>query len=361
MKLTRPIFLRLAWALFVVVAALVAHHFGLVGHGAGGEMLVGIGLSTTAFPVSPSLSAVAIGYRNPDIVLIADEALPRVPTAKKFSYTKYGAAQGFTVPDTKVGRRSEPNMVDFGGTLINDEVEDHGLDDLVPNDDIKAWEDMAKPASGGPIDPRALSTMMLTSLVQLDREVRVANTVFNAANYVAANQQTLGGTSQWSDYANSNPLYALLTALDSTLVRPNQMNIGQAAWTTLRQHPKIVQAVFKTQQGAGVVTRQALAELLELEKINVGQAWVNTARKGQAPNYQRAWGKHCSLTFTSLQAAQLGQPCYGFTAQWGTRIAGALPEPKVGLRGGERVRSGESVKEVISAPDAGYFFQNVIG
>ena len=36
-----------------------------------------------------------------------------------------------------------------------------------------------------------------------------------------------------------------------------------------------------------------------------------------------------------------------------------MPEPKVGLRGGVRVRSGESVKEVVCAADLGYFFQNV--
>ncbi|MFA5825838.1 MAG: phage capsid protein [Gallionellaceae bacterium] len=318
------------------------------------------GLSTSAFPVSPQLTAIAIGYRNPDVALIADAVLPRVPTAKKFTYTKYDAAQGYTVPDTQVGRKSEPNMVDFGGTSVEDSVVDYGLDDLVPNDEQDAWEAMPKPSSGGPIAPQSLSTMMLTSLVELDREVRVSNTVFNAANYAAANKVALSGTGQWSDYVNSNPLAALLAAIDGTLFRPNQLVIGRQAWTVLRQHPKIVQAVFKSQQGAGVVTKQAISDLLEIENIIIGEAWVNTARKGQPASYQRTWGKHCSLLFTSLQAAQMAQPTFGFTAAWGGRVAGALPEPKKGLRGGVLVRSGESVKEVICAPDAGYFFQNCV-
>ena len=317
-------------------------------------------MSTTAFPVNPQLTAIAIGYRNPDVALIADRVLPRFPTAKKFTYSLYGAAQGYTVPNTKVGRKSEPTMVDFQGQPINSEVVDYGLDDLVPNDEIQAYNDMPKPPTGGPIDPQSLSTMMLTGLVELDREVRVAGVVFNTANYTGANQQTLAGTSQWSDYANSNPLSALLGALDSTLIRPNKLVIGQQAWTVLRQHPKIVNAVFRTPQNSGSVPREALAELLEIDEVIVGTGFVNTARKGQAPNYVRVWGKHCSLVYSSLQAAQMAQPCYGFTAQWGTRIAGALPEPKSGLRGGVRVRVGESVQEVISAPDAGYFFQNCV-
>src|SRR5690349_4079409 len=122
-------------------------------------------MSTTAFPVNPTLTAVAIGYKNTDDMLIADDVLPRVPTGKKFKYTKYSSEQGYTVPDTRVGRKSEPAMVDFGGTEVSDECVDFGLDDLVPNDEIAAFEAMDKPSSGGPIDPRSLSTMMLTNLV----------------------------------------------------------------------------------------------------------------------------------------------------------------------------------------------------
>lgn len=317
-------------------------------------------MSTTAFPINPALTAIAIGYKNPDVALIADRVLPRFPTAKKFAYTQYNAAQGYTVPNTKVGRKSEPTMVDFQGTLINSEVLDYGLDDLIPNDEIEAFNSMPKPASGGPIDPQQLSTMMLSGLLELDREVRVAGVVFNTANYTGANQQTLSGTSQWSDYANSNPLSALLGALDQTLIRSNKLILGQQAWTGLRQHPKIVNAVFRTPQNSGSVPREALAELLEIDEVIVGTGFVNTARKGQAPNYVRVWGKHASLIYSSLQAAQMAQPCYGFTAQWGTRIAGAIPEPKSGLRGGVRIRTGESVQEVISASDAGYFFQNCV-
>ncbi len=34
------------------------------------------------FPIDPKLTAIAIAYRNPDIVLIADSVLPRTPTAQ---------------------------------------------------------------------------------------------------------------------------------------------------------------------------------------------------------------------------------------------------------------------------------------
>ncbi|MEW6314135.1 MAG: capsid protein [Pseudomonadota bacterium] len=348
-------FFQVTFACLVIVAAA----FGWMPEAAAGTGML-VALSTTAFPVNAELTAIAIGYQNPDAALIADRVLPRVPTAKKFKYTKYSAEQGYTVPDTKVGRKSEPNMVDFGGTDLTDECQDYGLDDLVPNDEIDAYNAMPKPASGGPVSPEALSTMMLTGLVQLDREIRVSGLVFNSASYAAGNQATLSGTGQWSDRANSDPLNAITTAMDIPLVRPNKMTIGQLAWTQLRMHPKIVQAIGKSAQTAGYASLQQVADLLELQEIIVGRAVYNTAKRGQTPSYVRAWGKHCALLHIDSLAAQLGQPTFGWTAQWGTRIAGAIPEAKAGLRGGVRIRSGESVKEVIVSTDSGYFFQNCV-
>ncbi len=312
--------------------------------------------NTTAFPVNPELTAIALAYQNAEAQLIADRVLPRVPTPKKFVYTKYTTEQGYTVPETRVGRKSEPNMVDFGGTLVNDECVDFGLDDTVPNDEIEAYAAMPKPASGGPIDPLALSTMMLTGLVQLDREIRVAGVVFNAANYSGTNQSTLAGGTQWSDQVNSDPLKAITDAMDVPLVRPNKLVLGQQVWTNLRRHPKIVQAIGRSAQTAGYAALAQVAELLELQEIIVGRAFYNTAKKGQTPTYARAWGKFAALLHIDTLAAQTMQPTFGWTAQFGGKIAGNIPAPNVGLRGGQRVRSGESVKEVVASTDAGYLF-----
>lgn len=314
-------------------------------------------MATTSFAVNPELTAVAIGYRNRDVDLIADGVLPRILTPMKFAYTKYGVADAFTVPSTLVGRKSDPTMVNFGGTQVNDETVDYGLDDLVPNMEIEAWNAMAKPASA--VSPLAKSVSLLSGLVQLDREVRVAGTIFNAATYAAGKTATLAGTTQWSDFVNSNPLDALLVALDTPIFRPNTVVLGQAVWTKLRQHPRLVQAVYGTAQTGGAITREQLAALLEVRYVLVGAGFVNTARRGQTANLARVWGKHCALLYVSQDLADVNTPSFGFTAQFGERVAATLDSTK-GLRGGQQIRVGESVKEVISANDSGYFFQNAV-
>ena len=315
-------------------------------------------MATTAFPVNPELTAIAVGYRNRDIDLIADRVLPRVMTAKRFNYRRYPAGEAYTLPSTRVGRKSEPTMVDFSGTDVTDECIDYGLDDMIPNDEQQAWADM--PKAPGAVSPMAKSTSLLTGLVLLDREVRVANLVFAQATYPASNRVALSGTSQWSDFTNSNPLDAMLSALDIPIFRPNVAVFGQATWTKVRQHPRVIQAVYGTAQTGGAVTREQVASLLEVREVVVGAGFVNTARRGQAPTIQRVWGRHAAFLYVSEEQASADQPTFGFTAQWGTRIAGSMPAPRSGLRGSEVVRVGESVREVISASDSGYYFENAV-
>jgi len=311
---------------------------------------------STAYPLNPELTAIAIGYRNRDTDLIADRVLPRIPTAKRFSYTLYTMADAYTVPSTLVGRKSEPTMVEFGGTLVTDECVDFGLDDLVPHEEIQAQAAMGANAT----NPLARSTQLLAGLVMLDRERRVADRVFTTDAYAAGHHVTLSGTSQWSDFVNSNPLDALLLALDIPLVRPNTIVLGQRTWTRMRQHPRLIQAANASAQTGGAITREQLAALIEVPNVLVGSGFLNTARRGQPPNFVRVWGSHCALLYISEDAAQIDQPTFGFTAQFGTRLAGEIDEPRAGLRGGTRVRVGESVREIISAGAAGYFFQNAV-
>ncbi len=308
-----------------------------------------------SFPVTPELTAIAIAYRNK--TLIADDVLPRVivPSAD-FKYRLYSLAEGFTVPDTKVGRRSAPNEVVFSATEATASVVDYGLSSPVPNSDIEA-------ANGTPYDPLGRATEQAMNLLMLDREVRAAALVFATGSYAAGNQATLSGTSQWSDYTNSNPLSAIMDALDTMVMRPNIGVFGRATWTKLRQHPRIVEAVRGTGAGLnaqGVANRREVADLLELEDIYVGEGFLNTAKKGQTATAARVWGKHASFIYRDSLADASNGTTFGFTGQWGSRVAGSEYDKSIGLRGGQEVRVGESVKELITANDLGYFFQNAV-
>ena len=88
---------------------------------------------------------------------------------------------------------------------------------------------------------------------------------------------------------------------------------------------------------------------------------VNTAKPGQAPALQRAWGKHIAmLHLNSMASIEQGGITFGMTADYGGRIAGRIEDKDIGLQGGVRIRTGERVKELIIAKDVGYFIQNAV-
>ncbi|MGE0671964.1 MAG: phage capsid protein [Methylibium sp.] len=311
-------------------------------------------MSQAPFAIRPDITAVAVAYKNG--AMIADQVLPRIPVgSQQFEYTKYPASEYFTLPETRVGRKSAPNQVEFSGSRTPDVTVDHALDDAIPLADIEN----ARNQPGVP-DPELRAGSALSKLIVLAREKRAADLVFDPNQYGAGNKVTLSGTSQWSDYVNSNPQSAVMDALDVMIMRANIGIFGRAGWTKFSQHPKICKAVFGNNTDAGIVTRRQVADLLELDDILVGEGWVNTAKKGQPANLVRVWGKHAAFLCRDIDADVDGMTTFGFTAQWGGRVGSTYFDPKVGMRGGNVVRVGESVKELVTANDLGYFFQNIV-
>lgn len=300
------------------------------------------------FPVEPQLTAIAIAYRNTKF--IADEVLPRVPVSSaSFKWLEFDFSERFTLPNTRVGRTSQPNQVEFSAKEKESSVEDWGLDSPVPQDDIDT-------AITG-YNPLGHAVEATTDLILLDREVRAANLLFNGANY--NNKQTLTTAKQWND-PNNDPVQSITDAFDSMIQRPNIGTLGRRVATALRRHPKIVAAYHGNAGESGLVPLGFLADLLELDAIYVGDAFLNSAKPGKPPVLLRAWGNKASFTVRNKLANTKGGITFGYTAQFKDRVSGSIADPDIGLRGGQRVRVGESVKEIVVSKDAGYLFENVI-
>ncbi|WP_054774806.1 hypothetical protein [Methylogaea oryzae] len=295
--------------------------------------------------------------------MIADLVSPRLPVdGEKFIYSQLGVDQFFTVPDTRVGRTGAPNSVEFSGTDITASTEDYGLQAPIPNKDINN----AKNTNFDPLGTAAEGTSIL---VDLAREARVASQFTALSNYNAAYRTTLTGNDQWSDKTNSNPGDAILTMLESMLVRPNIGWMGRQVWTKLRQHPKLVAAVMgkigstAVLEAAGKLDRRAVADYFELDDLLIGETWVNTAKPGQTASMSRAWGKDagfCRIDKNVRSVRGFSLPTFAFTAQWGQKISGTINDPNIGLEGGVWVRVGEHVKELLPYADAGCLFKNAV-
>ncbi len=309
------------------------------------------------FVPAPQYTAIALAYTNRE--MIADQVLPRITVNERsFKWDKHTKSDLFQVPSTAVGRKGAPNEVEFTATEETSSVGDYGLDDVVPREDIEA-------AAGKPgLDPLGKATEGISNLIMLDREIRTADLVFAAATYPAGNKVQLSTTDQWNEYAevNSDPVADILTGKEAALMPYNTCVMGEAVWFALRRHPKLLAAFFPVNaSGGGILSLQQFAELFEFERVLVGRAYKATNKPGQTLAVARVWGNHFAMHHQNPLASLRGNGItFGATAEHGTRFAATFDEPKTGLRGATRVRVGETVKELITASDCGYFIQDAI-
>lgn len=300
------------------------------------------------FVVDSRLTGIALAYTNRD--MIADAVMPRVPVGnQQFKWLQYNKADRFTIPNTLVGRKGLPNEVEFGATEVAGLVMDYALDDVIPNDDVAS-------APQG-YDPLGNATELTTELLMLDREVRVAAATFTTTNH--AGNAALTGGDLWSD-PTSDIIGSIMDTLAIPLMRPNVMVTSGAVRDVIVRHPAVVKAVQGNSGDSGIVADQAVANLFGLQAFLYSRAIRNTAVPGQSFSSAAVWANKVAFLHQNRLATNQRGYTWGYTAQWQTREARRMEEPKMGLRGAVRVRVGESVNEIVSGTDGGYLLTAVI-
>lgn len=304
------------------------------------------------FTINPELTAIALAYRNKK--MIAEEVMPRVSVGtQEFKYTVHNADEPFTLPETLVGRTGKVGQVEFTASDATAACEDHGLEDVVPLVDIEN-------AKKNNFDPMGRATEGVTDYIMLRREKRVADLVTNAALYPAGNKLTLSGTDQWTDQTDSDPIKNILDAIDAMWMAANTITMNKAVWRALRTHPDVVKATNGNSGDTGIAARQAVAELFEVDRILVGEAKINTAKKGQTATLGELWGNHVALSYQDPNVTPKNGVSFGYTAEFSAKQTWSKFDDSVGLRGANVIKTGESLKELICAANCGYLLTNAV-
>jgi hypothetical protein len=311
------------------------------------------------FPVNTIYTAITLGYRN--LNYIADRVLPRVGVANRdFGYMTVNSVDRFQFPPTLVGRKGEPNEVETSATRATSSVDDHGLDDVVPQADIDS-------ARGTNFNPMAAAVALVTGLILLAREKRVADIVNTAAPYASTNKITLASNDQWSvTHADSDPYADIQTAIAAIRGGENLYGVtSKAVFNVLKVHAKVVGSlapfVPSDAQRSTNLSAQQVAEHFNLKGLLIGDSLINTAQMGQTEVLAPVWGKFFAVLNINPVESLLGDnSTFGATAEFGSRVAGTIPEPRKGLRGSTRVRAGESLKELVIDYSQGYLISGAI-
>jgi hypothetical protein len=268
----------------------------------------GLYVPTQQGKIDVALSAFAKGYKNN--LLVGDQLFPTVEVQNQSDkYWIYGREnqQVYADSDLRAPAASAGRIVQTVSNT-NYSIVDHSLARLIPDEergnfqlgDVEQW-----------------ATQYVTDKLALLKEVRVAGIATTLANYAATNRVTLAGTTQWSDFVNSDPGTDMETAKQQ--LRKAGINsglkllIGDDVFVKLRRHTKILQAMTYA-AGPGAlrpVSAQDLAAYFGIDEVIVGSSI--TLNAAGTPSF--VWGKHAVLFFNQ-PTTSMQDPSFGKAFQW---------------------------------------------
>jgi hypothetical protein len=293
------------------------------------------------------LNTVSIAYKNDDY--FAERIFPVVPVKKQSGRYWVFGRERFRQYETIRHAGAEAREI-APWSLSNNAYfcDDHSLKDKISDEEQ---------ANSDGTEVEINTTENLTDAILLDLEIRAANLVLGGA----VPSTTLSGTSQWSDYVNSDPVAAVeaqKTVIKKAISRtPNTLAVSYPVFATIRQHPKIIDRFKYTQ--VGVLDQEALKTAFGVDNFWVLGAEYDTATEGQAPSLDFVWGKSAVLAYV-VPEPRLRDVTLGYIFRWlfgAPDLAGTLTKRyRVEAKTADVVEVHRYDDIQLVAPQAGYLF-----
>lgn len=258
--------------------------------------------------VSPLLTQISLAYRNEEY--IAEKILPVVPVIKDTAQIATYGMDNLRIEESLRAQGSGANEVNHTLTLgAHYILKDHALKEFV----TKEEEDNADK----PITPRIDATENLTDRIQVIKEKELADAMANTG--VVTLNTTLSGTSQWSDFTNSDPFADIKTGMEAVRtgsgMMPNTMVMSYAVMMTLMIHPDVIARLVNVTIVTSAMVIQALQLAFpNIKNVYVGSAQYNSGVEGGTDALADIWGKHFWVGYVS-DKPRLKSRSFGFTYQ----------------------------------------------
>jgi hypothetical protein len=213
-----------------------------------------------------------------------------------------------------------------------------------------------------PTDPFTDATEFVTEQLLIGREIEAATMLTSTATITQ--NTTLSGTSQFSDYSNSDPFTTIETGKQTihsaTHLQPNVLVMGKQAWDKLKFHPALMERVKYSQKAQ--MTTELVASLLEVDRLIVAAAGYNTTKEGQTDSMSYIWGKDMLLAYVAPKIAPK-MVTLGLTYRWAkrTKFVKRLRGTDEEDREGTYVRvGGDNYDQNVVSTECAYLIKNAV-
>jgi hypothetical protein len=271
-------------------------------------------LTPSSVHIDQPLTNLTLAYAQSQENFIADKVFPTVGVSKQSDkYYIYDRANMNRTGDVaKLAPRTEVNRIGMTLSTSSYFADVYGLG-MDFDEQTLANEDAM-------LDIRSAGAETLAMRLMIHREEQFATNFFSTG--VWGTDNTLSGTSQWSDYTNSTPIQDVTAArrvvqLASGGFKPNTMVVGKEVRDKLINHPDILARLNggATVTNTALITDAKLAEIFEVENFYVMEAVKNSSVEGVAESNAFIGGKNALLAYTPSTAG-LMSPAAGLTFAW---------------------------------------------
>lgn len=309
--------------------------------------------------VNRPLTMLSVAFMQSATEFIADRVFPTVPVSKRSdSYFRYDRGDWNRV---QAEERAPGAESAGGGWRVTTDT--YTAKRYAFHQDV---DDPTRANTDDPLSPDQDATQFVTQQLMLKREKLFVDQHFVASTWTGS---TTGGDITpavlWDDPA-STPIEDIRAQITSiarkTGFRPNKLALGPEVWDALADHPDLLDRIKYTERG--IVGRDLLAALLELDEVLVPRAVENTAAELATEASQFFWGKNALLVHAAPSPG-LRVPSAGYNFAWtGLLGAGAfgnrIKRFRLERNESDRVEGEMAFDLKLVAAELGAFFASVV-
>lgn len=195
---------------------------------------------------------------------------------------------------------------------------ENGVEEVIDDDEAKMYMEY--------FDAELVATSRGYSAILIEQERRVASALFNTTTYSGANLY-LDTTIPWTKatYSTSEPIDDVQFGADkvyaNTGLYANALICNRFVYRNLKRSQQIIDTIASSGAGDKTslrnITKQQIADALDLDMILVAEGSRNGAAEGLAGSIEQIWSSSYAMVARVCTSNDIREPGLGRTFHWG--------------------------------------------
>lgn len=314
------------------------------------------------------LTDMAIAWAQDQSKFIAGKVFPTLPVRKASdNYVIY--KRGYFYRDEFAPRPlgARPKVIGYETTKGTYTIEEEALETRV--------DDRERENADQPLDPDMSSQMLLTGQALIHRDRLWAEAYFKTGVWTinwsglehapTHKEETEEEKFLQFDQVGSEPIEFFdqrrIDIESKTGYEPNILVLGTDVFRVLKNHPAVVERIKYTQRG--IVTREILAELFDVDYVLVPKGVYNSAEEGLEDEINFIVNRKAALLIYAAPAPSIKQPSGGYSFAWtgllpgvSSAFGGVIESGREEMAHSDVFQCRSAFTQAITAPDLGEFY-----